>query len=99
MLQSRWSESAAVLGRRDAELPLERTAHRLGHAVAAGAGDLVDAVGGLLQQPAGRLEPGPVDVATRRGTGLSGEGPGELARREPGSIGELRDGEVGGGVV
>lgn len=48
-------------------------------------GDLLDAVGGVLDQTAGVFQTDAVDVAARRHAGLGLEGPGEVAGREPGA--------------
>src|ERR1700757_2591631 len=92
------TKTAAVLGGADAQGADERTAHRLGGAVAAGAGGLLDAAGGVLEAAARGLEPGAVDVAAGRHPHLGGEGAGELARGQARDAGEGVDGEVGGRV-
>src|SRR5580700_8732703 len=92
------TETAAVLGGTDPQGADERAAHRLGGAVAAGAGGLLDAAGGVLEAAARGLEPRAVDVTAGRHPDLGGEGAGELARGQAGPVGEDVDGEVGGGV-
>lgn len=69
-----------------------------GGAVAAGAGYLRDAVGGLLQEAPGVFEADPVDVPARRDAGLRPEDAREVPGREPGAGGERLDGEVLAGV-
>src|SRR3984885_7008415 len=80
------TETAAVLGGTDAQGADERAAHRLGGAVAAGAGGLLDAAGGVLEAAARGLEPRAVDVAAGRHPDLGGEGAGELARGRAGPV-------------
>ena len=75
-------EPLAVSGGGDAERPDERAPHRLGRAVAAAPGDLLDPGAGVLKFPAGRLQPDPVDVPARRHAGLGGEAAGELPGRQ-----------------
>ena len=67
------AEAAAVLGRGDVECAQEGAAHRLGRAEAAGSGDQLDRVVGLLQPTAGRLEADPLDVARRCDADLGAE--------------------------
>src|SRR5579862_3078844 len=82
------AETAAVLVRADPEGADEGAAHRLGGAVPAEAGGLLDAVGGVLHPVPGQFEPDPVDIATWRHTDFGGEGPRELARGQPGPAGQ-----------
>ena len=93
------AETAAVLARADAEGADEGAAHRLRRAVAAGAGGLLDPVRGVLQAAPGRLEPDPVDVASRRHAHLGREGPGELPRGQAGLAGQRLHRQVRGRVV
>src|ERR1700749_4512173 len=92
------TETAAVLGGAGAQGADERAAHRLGSAVAAGAGGLLDAAGGVLEAAARGLEPGAVDVAAGRHSDLGGEGAGGTAAGEAGGDGAGGGGEGGGGV-
>src|SRR3546814_7423618 len=57
------AEAASVLGWGGAQRAQEGAPHGLGGAEAAGRSDRVDAVGGVLEQPAGGLDADALDVA------------------------------------
>lgn len=61
--------------------------------------DLLDAVGGVLQEAARLFEADQIDVPARGHAGLRLEGAGEVAWREAGAGGERLDGEVVVGVL
>src|SRR5580704_11273198 len=74
----------------------ECAAHRLRCPVTAVAGDLLDAVAGVLQQPPRGFQPDFADVLAGRHAGLGGEGTGELAGRQAGPGGEGADRQIRG---
>src|SRR3546814_20864607 len=73
------AEGASVLGWGGAQRAQGGAPHGLGGAEAAGRSDRVDAVGGVLEQPAGGLDADAPDVARGGGSNLGCEPAGEAA--------------------
>src|ERR1700751_3844130 len=89
----RWSHlelgRAADGLRRKPEIAQERSTHPLAVAEAALVGDGLHRVAPLLQHQTGGLDPQALHRLGRRLAGLLAEGAAELARAEPGRLGEL----------
>src|SRR3546814_18832549 len=77
------AEGASVLGWGGAQRAQGGAPHGLGGAEAAGRSDRVDAVGGVLEQPAGGLDADALDVAGGGGSNLGCEPAGEAALAHP----------------
>ena len=78
--------------RRLAQHPQEGPAHALLVAEAGLGGDDANRVAALLDHQARGVEPEAFDRLGGRGAGLGAEGAAELARAEPGDMGEVLDG-------